>query len=77
MDGFLEPIKRKEIEIKNSKILLLGAGGASRAIIAGFQKENAREITIVNRTKTNGDELAQFSNELGLKATSNTIEDMN
>ena len=77
MDGFLEPIKRKEIEIKNSKILLLGAGGASRAIIAGFQKENAREITIVNRTKTNGDELAQFSNELGLNATSNTIEDMN
>ena len=77
MDGFLEPIKRKEFEIKNSKILLLGAGGASRAIIAGFQKENAREITIVNRTKTNGDELAQFSNELGLNATSNTIEDMN
>ena len=77
MDGFLEPIKRKEFQIKNSKILLLGAGGASRAIIAGFQKENAREITIVNRTKTNGDELAQFSNELGLNATSNTIEDMN
>jgi len=77
MDGFLEPIKRKEFEIKNSKILLLGAGGASRAIIAGFQKENAREITIVNRTKTNGDELAQFSNKLGLNATSQTIEDMN
>ena len=74
MDGFLEPIKRKELEIKNSKILLLGAGGASRAIVAGFQKENAREITIVNRTKTNGDE---FSNKLGLNAASQTIEDMN
>ena len=36
MDGFLEPIKRKEIQIKNSKILLLGAGGAARAIVAGF-----------------------------------------
>ena len=77
MDGFLEPIKRKEFQIKNSKILLLGAGGASRAIIAGFQKENAREITIVNRTKTNGDELAHFSKKLGLSATSQTIEDMN
>ena len=27
--------------------------------------------------KTNGDELAQFSNKLGLNASSNTIEDMN
>ena len=51
MDGFLEPIKRKEIQIKNSRVLLLGAGGAARAIVTGFQKEGAKEITIVNRTK--------------------------
>ena len=77
MDGFLEPLKRKEIEIKNSKILMLGAGGAARAIIAGFQKENAKEITIVNRTKSKGDELAGFANELGLSSMSKSIEDMN
>ena len=65
MDGFLEPIKRKEISIKNSKILLLGAGGASRAIVAGFQKEGADEIIIANRTKENGDKLAMFSKKLG------------
>ena len=76
MDGFLEPIKRKEINIKNSKILLLGAGGAARAIIAGFQKENAKEITIVNRTKSKGDELSEFSNGIGLSSVSNSIEDM-
>ena len=77
MDGFLEPLKRKEIEIKNSKILMLGAGGASRAIIAGLQKENAKEITIVNRTKSKGDELAIFSSEIGLNSVSKSIEDMN
>jgi len=77
MDGFLEPIKRKEIQIKNSKVLMLGAGGAARAIIAGFQKEDAREITIVNRTKSKGDELASFSSELGLNSSSKSIEDMN
>jgi len=77
MDGFLEPIKRKEIDIKNSKILLLGAGGAARSIITGFQKENAKEITIVNRTKSKGDELMKFSNELGLNAISKMIEEMN
>jgi len=77
MDGFLEPIKSKEIEIKNSKILMLGAGGAARAIIAGFQKENAKKITIVNRTKSKGNELAEFSNRLGLSSVSKSIEDMN
>ena len=77
MDGFLEPIKRKEINIKNTSILLLGAGGAARAIVTGFQKEGAKEITIINRTKEKGDALAKFSNNLGLKTNSNTIEDMN
>ena len=77
MDGFLEPIKRKEIQIKNSKIFLLGAGGASRAIIAGFEKEGADNIVIANRTKENGDELARFSNEIGLDATSIQLDAMN
>ena len=77
MDGFLEPIKRKEIQIKNSKIFLLGAGGASRAIIAGFQKEGADNIVIANRTKENGDELARFSNDIGLDATSVQLDAMN
>jgi len=76
MDGFLEPLKRKEIEIKNSRVLLLGAGGAARAIVAGFQKENAKEITIVNRTKSKGEQLSIFSSELGLNSVSKSIEEM-
>ena len=77
MDGFLEPIKRKEIPIKDSKILLLGAGGASRAIIAGFQKENAGNIVIANRTKENGVKIAEFSNEIGLNARAIHLKEMN
>jgi len=77
MDGFLEPIKRKEIEIKNSKVLLLGAGGAARAIVAGFQKEGADEIVIANRTKENGEKLAEFSKRIGLNARSIHTEEMN
>ena len=76
MDGFLEPIKRKEIPIKDSKVLLLGAGGAARSIVVGFQKEGAKNITIVNRTKNKADELAEFSNKLGLNSNSRTIEEM-
>tara|TARA_B110000263_G_scaffold39959_1_gene31606 strand:- start:443 stop:1267 length:825 start_codon:yes stop_codon:yes gene_type:complete len=77
MDGFLEPIKRKEISIKDSRILLLGAGGAARAIVAGFQKEGADEIVIANRTKENGEKLAEFSKKIGLDARSVYMEEMN
>ena len=75
MDGFLEPIKRKEISIKDSRILLLGAGGAARAIVAGFQKEGADEIVIANRTKENGEKLAEFSKKIGLDARSVYMEE--
>ena len=76
MDGFLEPIKRKEINIKNSRILLLGAGGASRAIVTGFQKEGANEIIIANRTKENGEKIAEFSKKIGLDARSVYLEEI-
>ena len=77
MDGFLEPIKRKEINMKNSRILLVGAGGAARAIVTGFQKEGANEIIVANRTKENGDELINFSKKIGLDARSIYLEEMN
>ena len=50
MDGFLEPLKKREISIEGKKILLIGAGGAARAIVAGMAKERAKNLDIVNRT---------------------------
>ena len=44
MDGFLEPIKNRDISIKDSSILLIGAGGASRAIITGFAKNMQKKL---------------------------------
>jgi len=76
MDGFIEPIKNREIPIKNSNILLLGAGGASRAIIAGFAKEHAKKITIVNRTIEKAENLTRFSKELELDSDAISINDI-
>ena len=64
MDGFLEPIKRKEIEMKNSKILILGAGGAARAIIAGFQKENAKRLQSLIEQRVKEMNCLNFQTEL-------------
>lgn len=68
MDGFLEPIRKKNIPIKNSTVLLLGAGGAARAILAGFAKEHASKITIVNRSIEKAKNLVQFAKKIGIDA---------
>ncbi|MFQ5782720.1 MAG: shikimate dehydrogenase [Nitrosopumilus sp.] len=76
MDGFLDPFKKKNLNIKDTKILLLGAGGAARAIVAGFAKEKAKKITIANRTLENAKSLSEFSQKIGLSANAITIKDV-
>jgi len=72
MDGFLDPLKKRKIQLKDSNVLLLGAGGAARAIVAGFAKEKTRHITIANRTLEKANGLAQFGNKIGIECS--TIE---
>ena len=74
MDGFLEPLKKRNITIQNSKVLLIGAGGAARAIVAGIAKEKAGSIDIANRTIEKANNLSEFSTKLGLSASVKKIE---
>ncbi len=66
MDGFLDPIRRRGIGIAGEDVLLMGAGGAARAIAAGFAKEGAGRITVVGRDGAKTGELARFARSLGL-----------
>ena len=77
MDGFLEPFKKKKLKIENMKVILLGAGGAARAIVAGFAKEKAKSITIANRTLEKAKRLSEFAKRIGLDANAIKIEDVN
>ena len=45
--------------------MLLGAGGAARAIVTAMVKEKASKITIVNRTMENANKLAEFAKKIG------------
>ena len=74
MDGFLEPLKKRNITIQNSKVLLIGAGGAARAIVAGIAKEKAASIDIANRTIEKANNLLEFATKLGLSANVKKIE---
>ena len=74
MDGFLEPLKKRNVDIENSNVLLLGAGGAARAIVAGFAKEKAKKITIANRTIEKANRLVEFAQKISLDANAITID---
>jgi shikimate dehydrogenase len=75
MDGFLEPIHRRKIPIAGKSVLLIGAGGAARAIAAGFAKDGAKRITIANRTRMRGEEMAGFCSSIGVDSDCVTMEE--
>ena len=58
-----------KLKITNSKILILGAGGASRGIIQPLLKANPTSITIANRTLFRAEELADHFNSIGKIST--------
>jgi len=62
--GFLENLKDHEPNWQASAgpAVVLGAGGAARAILIALQEEGAPEIRLLNRTKARAEELAK---ELG------------
>lgn len=75
MEGFIDPIRRRGLAIQGQRALVIGAGGAARAIVAGFARHGASHITIANRTGQRGDELAKFASGLGPSSDSSTLEE--
>ncbi|MBR1901295.1 MAG: shikimate dehydrogenase [Lachnospiraceae bacterium] len=61
--GFTTSLKNNNVKISGSKIMILGAGGAARAIAVECALNGAQHIYIVNRTQVSGNELARLINE--------------
>ena len=60
--GLVRDLLAQVVHIKDSRILLLGAGGAARGVLAPLLEQSPRQLTIANRTKIRADELVpQFS----------------
>jgi len=65
-----------KIEIKNKKILVLGAGGAARGIIGPLIRQNPSYLEIANRTVTNAEIISKdLSRETIIKTCD--LEDLN
>ena len=60
--GYLESIK-KFTDLKDQTVVILGAGGAARAIAVELALTDVSEIIIVNRTAESGGQLVDLINE--------------
>lgn len=57
-EGFLRSVREAGLEPEGRVIVLLGAGGAARAVAWALVGAGARELRIVNRTAASGEALA-------------------
>jgi shikimate dehydrogenase len=64
--GLLRDITHNlNIPVRDSKLLILGAGGATRGILEPLLQENPQKIVIANRTVEKALSLAESFNDLG------------
>ena len=61
--GFLMSLREANVELKNKKAVILGAGGVSRAITVELANAGVHDITIVNIIEEQGKELVRLLNE--------------
>ncbi|MDO8643842.1 MAG: shikimate dehydrogenase, partial [bacterium] len=58
--GYRNAYRKKFGSLKNKKVVVLGAGGAARAILYALGREKAQRIVIANRTVQKGIRLARY-----------------
>jgi shikimate dehydrogenase len=60
--GFIHPLHLRNVKFKGIKVLLIGAGGAARAILAALEDERGiSEVNIANRTQGKARDLLEMS----------------
>jgi len=75
--GFIEPLRKRKTSFNGMTILLLGSGGAARAVIAALSEEsNISNITIASRNQKTSIALANIGADLGLQCDNENIDNV-
>ncbi len=68
IDGFIEPLRKRHVDFQGMRVLVLGAGGGARAVVAALAQEGGiARVIIANRDAQRAGELARIGSGLGLK----------
>lgn len=59
--GLLSALERDGIEVRDARVVVLGAGGAARAAVAALGDSGAAEVVVCNRSHARGEAAAALS----------------
>ncbi len=62
-EGLYRSMKRAGIDIKGKKVLLLGAGGASKPVCVMLKNQGVGDVVIKNRTEAKAAKMCEWLNE--------------
>lgn len=75
--GLMEDLISKDLNVKGSNIVVLGAGGSSKAILPSLLGAGPKEVIILNRTISKAKQLAEIYNNETVKVSAGAlIEDL-
>ena len=72
-EGFVQGLYGEGHELNDANVLMIGAGGAARAIAVALAKQPIKSLTIANRTLANAEAIAQIIKTHFPKATVHAI----
>ena len=67
--GFIEPLRKRQVDFRGMRVLLLGSGGAARSVVAALAEENGiAKVLIANRDLRRAEEIANLGAGLGMNS---------
>jgi shikimate dehydrogenase len=69
-EGLVQDLITNNVTLKQSRVLLLGAGGAARGVLLPLLAQNPHSIVIANRTVSKAETLCQHFSDIRLSASS-------
>ncbi|MGH9923683.1 MAG: shikimate dehydrogenase family protein, partial [Nitrososphaerales archaeon] len=75
IDGFIQPLKRRKIQLAGKVALVMGAGGAARAVLTALAAERMAKVIIANRNIAKAKNVADHAKNLGLNCELVSLDD--
>jgi len=61
--GFIRALESQDVCIEDKNVVVLGAGGAARAVVVKLAQKGAKRVAILNRTQDKAKNLSELVNE--------------